>query len=485
MTRKKYQEAEIHPALVAALTSAKSSIQLAIGWISEPGILGLLQKKALAGIRVEIILFEDEASRHDLFNGQTSVESVRLVKVGESLKEQLIDAKFGLIDGGEIVIEGDYRWREGPAGEGRGIILSSDSVTLAKTYRQEFDYLLHYGEMASGAPKPAAGLPELIKRLEVMETLFKMEDTDFLDFRLDGLREFSDDPDIASIIEKIEEEQLEAAFKEVTTFIENHRLALACINPPIDNLLHEIQQLERQISEVSQEVADTQKRMSAFSKLHGEKLGDLLEGILFETKIKAKRIAELDPSKQDVYEEAASDHERYTSSQEAVRSNKLRTLDAREQKELKRLYRKASMKCHPDRVVDELHDQAQAIFLELTEAYKNNDLEQLKTITEQLNNNRMADKSEVLTERKKLESTRKGLIDKLAEWNEKLEELLRQPNSKTINAIDDWDDYFNETRVLLEDQLFRLRTENKAARIQQEKAERMGLPGSGEGFLSD
>jgi adenylate cyclase class IV len=77
------------------------------------------------------------------------------------------------------------------------------------------------------------------------------------------------------------------------------------------------------------------------------------------------------------------------------------------------------------------------------------------------------------------------LIDKLAEWNEKLEELLRQPNSKTINAIDDWDDYFNETRVLLEDQLFRLRTENKAARIQQEKAERMGLPGSGEGFLSD
>ncbi|WP_273446525.1 phospholipase D-like domain-containing protein [Neolewinella agarilytica] len=485
MTRTKYQEAEIHPALVAALTSAKCSIQLAIGWISEPGILGLLQKKALAGIEVEIILFQDGDSQNTLFNGQTSSESVRLVRVGESLKEQLIDAKFGLIDGGEIVIEGDYRWRAGTAGAGREIILSSDAHTLATAYRQEFNYLFHHGEMASGASKPIFGLPDLIKRLEVMQTLFKMEDTDYLAFRLDGLREFSEDPDIAFIVDKIEEEEFASAYDEVTAFIENHRLALACINPPIDNLLHEIQQLERQISEVSQEVADTQKRMSAFSKLHGEKLGDLLEGILFETKIKAKRLAEADPGKQEIYEEAASDHEKYTSSQEAVRKNKTRALDAREQKELKRLYRKASMKCHPDRVVDELHDQAQAIFLELTEAYKNNDLEQLRAITEQLNNNRMADKSEVLTERKKLESTRKGLIDKLAEWNNQLEELLRQPNSKTINAIDDWDDYFNETRVLLEDQLFRLRTENKAAKIQQEKSERLRLTVSGKEAFSD
>ena len=478
MTRTKYQEADINPAVVAALTSAEDSIELAIGWVTEPGILGLLQKKALAGIKVEIVLCEGAGSKETLFSGQTSVESVRLIRVGDDLKEQLIDAKFGLIDGGKIIIEGDYRWQEGSVGEGRTLILSTEATTLGETYQQEFEFLRHHGEIATGATKSEAGLPVLMKRLEVMETLFKLDDTDFLDFRLDGLREFSHDPDVLSIIEKIEEEEFEQAAEEVISFLENHQMALACINPPIDNLLHEIQQLERQISEVSQEVADTQKRMSAFSKLHGEKLGDLLEGILFETKIKAKRIAEVDPSKQDVYEEAASDHEKYTSSQEAVRKNKTRALDAREQKELKRLYRKASMKCHPDRVVDELHDQAQAIFLELTEAYKNNDLEQLRAITDQLNNNRMADKSEVLTERKKLESTRKGLIDKLAEWNGQLEELLRQPNSKTINAIEDWDDYFDETRVLLEDQLFRLRTENKAAEIESKRSTRMRLPGS-------
>jgi len=466
MTRTTYLEADIIPALVAALTSARDSIELAIGWISEPGILGLLQKKALAGVRVEIILCDDAGNQENLFGGQTSAEGVRLIKAGDTLREQLIDAKFGLIDGGKTIIEGDYRWRKGAAGEGRTLILSANAVLLVQTYRQEFDFLKNHGEMASGTSRPKAGLPVLIKRLEVMETLFKLDDTDFLDFRLDGLREFNEDPDVVAIIEDIEEEAFDQAAGKVTRFLENHRMALACINPPIDNLLHEIQQLERQISEVSQEVADTQKRMSAFSKLHSEQLGDLLEGILFETKVKAKRVAEGDPSQQEVYEEAASDHEKYTNSQEAVRKNKTRTLDAREQKELKRLYRKASMKCHPDRVVDELHDQAQAIFLELNEAYKNNDLEQLRAITEQLNSNRMADKSEVLTERKKLESTRKGLIDKLAEWTAQLEELLRQPNSKTINAIDSWDDYFEETKVLLEDQLFRLRTENKAARIE-------------------
>jgi len=428
MTRKHYLAADIKPALVTALTSAKTSIKLATGWISEPSILGLLQKQALAGVQVELILYGHDESRETLFGGQTSTEGVHLIRVGDRLKEQLIDAKFGLVDEGKVIIEGDYSWQKGPAEEGRTLILSANAATLAKTYQQEFEYL-----------------------------------------RLDGLHDFTDDPDVAAIVEKIEDEDFVGAALAVSSFLEDHQIALACVNPPIDNLLHEIQQLEQQVSDVSQEVADTQKRMTAFSKLHGEKLGDLLEGILFETKIKAKRLADNDPAQQDFYEEAASDHEKYTNSQEAARKNKTKTLDAREQKELKKLYRKASMKCHPDRVVDDLHDQAQEIFLELNEAYKNNDLERVRAISEELSNNRMADKSEVLTERKKLESTRKSLLGKLAEWNAQLEALLSQPNSKIINAIDDWDDYFEETRMLLEDQLFRLRTENKTEKLQAEK----------------
>jgi hypothetical protein len=465
MTRTHYLPADVKPALVSALTQAETSILLAIGWISDPSILGLLQKQALAGVRVELILYGHDQSRATLFGGQTSTEGVHIIRVGDKLKEQLIDAKFGLIDAGKVIIEGDYRWQKGPAEEGRTLILTTNATTLAKTYQQEFDYLRHHNDMAGDAKKTSTGLAVLVKRLEVIATLFKLDDTDFLDFRLDGLREFTDDPDVAAIVEKIEEERFAEAAQAVSSFLEDHQIALACVNPPIDNLLHEIQQLEQQISDVSQEVADTQKRMAAFSKLHGEKLGDLLEGILFETKIKAKRLADNDPAQQDFYDEAASDHEKYTNSQEAARKNKTKTLDAREQKELKKLYRKASMKCHPDRVVDDLHDQAQEIFLELNDAYKNNDLEKVRAISEELSNNRMADKSEVLTERKKLESTRKGLLDKLAEWNAQLDTLLSQPNSKTINAINDWDDYFEETRILLEDQLFRLRTENKAAKL--------------------
>ena len=469
MTRKHYLAADIKPALVTALTSAKTSIKLATGWISEPSILGLLQKQALAGVQVELILYGHDESRETLFGGQTSTEGVHLIRVGDRLKEQLIDAKFGLVDEGKVIIEGDYSWQKGPAEEGRTLILSANAATLAKTYQQEFEYLRHHNDMAGDAKKAITGLSMLIKRLEVIATLFKLEDTDFLDFRLDGLHDFTDDPDVAAIVEKIEDEDFVGAALAVSSFLEDHQIALACVNPPIDNLLHEIQQLEQQVSDVSQEVADTQKRMTAFSKLHGEKLGDLLEGILFETKIKAKRLADNDPAQQDFYEEAASDHEKYTNSQEAARKNKTKTLDAREQKELKKLYRKASMKCHPDRVVDDLHDQAQEIFLELNEAYKNNDLERVRAISEELSNNRMADKSEVLTERKKLESTRKSLLGKLAEWNAQLEALLSQPNSKIINAIDDWDDYFEETRMLLEDQLFRLRTENKTEKLQAEK----------------
>ena len=120
------------------------------------------------------------------------------------------------------------------------------------------------------------------------------------------------------------------------------------------------------------------------------------------------------------------------------------------------------MKCHPDRVVEELQSQAEEIFIELNEAYKANDLERVREINKQLKSGIMLTKSDGITELKKLESTYKSLLQKLENWQEKLNQLKADPSFRAVNGIENWEEYFAEKKEILEKQLERLVEFNKA-----------------------
>jgi len=238
-----------------------------------------------------------------------------------------------------------------------------------------------------------------------------------------------------------------------------------CLDPPIDSLRREIQMVEDEIAALSTEYSETQKTLQKFSKMHTESLGKLLQDLLFQTKIKTKIEAKLnedDKEKQAEFEEAKKDHEEYTKSYELSKEEKVKTLTKEEQRELKKLYRFTSMKCHPDRVVEELHDQAEEIFIELNQAYKANDLERVREINQQLKSGIMLAKSEGITELKKLESTYKTLVQKLEGWQEKLNELQADPSYKAVSNIENWETYFSEKKEILEQQLERLVTFNES-----------------------
>jgi len=192
-------------------------------------------------------------------------------------------------------------------------------------------------------------------------------------------------------------------------------------------------------------------------------LGDLLQQLLYQTKVKAEIDAKNndDKEKQDAFEEAEKDHEEYTKSHVEAKKEKLKNLTKAEQKELKKLYRQTSLKCHPDRVVDELHDQAEEIFVELNQAYKANDLEKVREINQQLKSGIMLPKSEGITELKKLESTLKSLTQKLNVWLEKLDQLKEESSFKAVSSIENWDTYFQEKKEILLEQLNRLKEFNE------------------------
>ncbi len=456
MTQQLIQKDEIRPELIKQLTKARRSIHLAIGWLEDSGLMGLLQKKALKGIDVKLMLIKE----HDQQNTsntlkQISKQGAKIIYLDDEHKEHLIDHKFVVIDK-KTVLTGNYAWgyKNGPVED--ELWITSSLPTMAIGYEEEFEYLSIVNQLSTTEKKPPNSTTDLLKKLSVVKVLLNIGDVEFIGLRLKELKAYRKDENVDAICTLLESENYEEALLLSKQFIKYHRPLRACIEPPIDNLRREMQRLEEEISATSNEYNETQKTLHRFSKMHSERLGDLLQKILLQSKIKAAREAAEDASRQEDYEAAKKDHEDYTESHALSKKQKLAVLSKQEQKELKKLYRQTSLKCHPDRVIDDFHDQAEQIFVELNQAYKANDLERVREISQQLKSGIMLAKSEGITELKKLESAVKSLSQKLEGWLEKLEDLKRMPSYHTISTIEDWEVYFEETRRLLENQLERL-----------------------------
>ena len=393
-------------------------------------------------------------------------KGAEIIWIDETFREKLIDYKFGVIDTA-IVLTGNYSWKDKNIQKEETLYITESVSTLASGFEFEFEYLSILNQLSKNEAKPNNPIALLLKKLEVIKALLKIGDSEFIHLRLADLENFKADKNVGKIYTTLEQKSFEEALEMIIEFTTYHDILRACNEPPIDKLRREIQLLEEEIAAASNEFNEIQKTLHKFSKQHSEILGDLLQQILFQTKIKAEIEAKQDEEKQEEYQEAKKDHEEYTRSYELSKKQKLKKLTPQEQKELKKLYRQNSLKCHPDRVIDEFHDQAEEIFVELNEAYKANDLEKVREIADQLKDGIMLSKSEGITELKKLESTVKNLSQKYQAWMDKIEALQKMPTYKTIDNIENWETYFNDTKEVLENQLDRLKEFNSENSTQE------------------
>ena len=455
-----FQNNEIRPVLIKYLTEATESIELAIGWLDDDGIIALLQKKVSEGLAIYLILTERSTQERTKPNLTKLVEmGGRIIWLEEAFKEKLIDFKFGVIDS-SVVLTGNYNWGMIPDPESC-LMISEEMLTFVVGFETEFEYLSILNQLPTDEGKPENLILRLLKKMEVLKTLIRIDDTEFLHLNLDELEFYTEDENVKLIYDHLINADFDGAFSLIQTFCNYHHPLRECIDPPFERLQREIHTLEEEIANVSAEFGETQKKLHQFSKRHSENLGDLLSKILYQTKIKAEIEAKLNEDKEEDFEKAKDDYEEYTKSHKLAQKQKLKVLNASEQKELKKLYRRSSLKCHPDRVVDELHAEAEEIFVELNEAYKSNDLERVREISKQLKEGVMLSKSDGITELKRLESIVKTLSIKLEDWLKKLEDLKETPSYQTISNIENWDVYFEETKDLLEKQLERLQHFNK------------------------
>ena len=248
-----------------------------------------------------------------------------------------------------------------------------------------------------------------------------------------------------------------------TDFINRFRQVTVFVDTEIRALQLEMHALELDISSLDNEKSEAEKTIHDFEIQYNRALGQLLLEILEIRKQIAKKQAEAkpdDPETQQRQSETEEDFNSYYSSYEATKSKPLSTLTADEKTMLKDRYRAAVKLCHPDVVAEAFKAAAQSVFIELQTAYEANDLARVSAILNNLRDGKPFDAAHTaLNEKKQLRHAIEQLRQRREQLIAALQNLKQHDTFMLIQNITDWQLYFDNQKVALEERLVKLNEE--------------------------
>ena len=216
------------------------------------------------------------------------------------------------------------------------------------------------------------------------------------------------------------------------------------------------------------ELDEMQRTLQSFDRQQDAAIGDLLRDFL---DLKRQYLAQMHArfggaERQAQAQQADESFSRYSEShRDQERVDALPELDPQAQQELKRLYRKLAMQCHPDRVdapQDKQH--AQALFQRLQRSYQASDMRGLQSLQAQLETGQ--DSSGARTPGGPSAARRapaqwamelSALQSTLAQQHAQRQEILQSATWRTLVTQSRWDLWFAQQAKHLETEVARYR----------------------------
>lgn len=445
----------IKEVIIENLSNASESIYTAVAWVTDSELIKLLEQKKKEGISINLLLVKDQINEYQKDRiDKLQERGAAIYWLSEQEEDKLMHHKFCVIDKSTVLM-GSYNWSKKAATKNyEDMTVITGSISFAAGFIEEFDRIVgnHFKQETKQAT--LKNIEVLLKRLEVIKTLISIGDVEDIQLQIKKLAPYEQDDTVQSILKALSQKKYGDAATMITNFIQHSQQLSQYIDPTISGLRLEIQMLEVEITAISNEFNEVQQIMHQFSVRHTKELGETINEILYLKKLKFEKEALIAPSKQTEFESAKQDYDKYYQNFERSKEEIVNNLAIEEQQELKKLYRKASLMCHPDKVATEFESAAQSIFIDLNKAYQANDLNRVKEICEQLETGiQFLNKSVEVTEILQLKNLVLTLRKKYQEWFASLNELKSSPSYLKISRIDDWDVYFMEIRKVLQEEL--------------------------------
>ncbi|MGP9687768.1 phospholipase D-like domain-containing protein [Psychrobacter sp. AOP22-C1-C5] len=422
------------------IEKAQSSIYIAVAWFTNKKLFNVMLKKAQQGVIVQLMLSNDHINQqsHIEYN-QLDIGSSGAYLIGDG-KQDLMHNKFCIIDN-DTVINGSYNWSYKAEKNHENILITKGDQVLADQFIKQFKKIrnIYFDHQEDNPELP---LDKIIKRLEIIKNYVVLEDIEDIARENGKLKVYAFQQDIAAITQALQQHSFETAITLIDLFIKNHHALVIYNDIDISALKLEIRQLEHQLNAYDNEKIELEQLCSEFYHRHTQELGSYIKRLLELRKIST----EDDPEE---YAEAVKDEQDYNEQFELESEKEIYQLDDEQRLEIKKAYRQASQICHPDRVNENMKDIAQEIFIKLNEAYKKNDVDEVKQILSELRQDIFKPRSETVSESDQLKVIIKMLKHKIKNLEDEIFMIKGSEDYQTIHSIEDWNSYFEDVKAQL------------------------------------
>ena len=470
---------DIHKVIIKQLEGAESHIHVAVAWFTDKDIFDVLCKKAQSGIKVSLVLVGDDincgAGRLNFTRLENLGAKVTFLPTG-SQDTSLMHHKFCVIDA-KTVITGSYNWSKKARSNDENITIIRDSAEFAYKYLNVFDELcLRVGQQATSL----ISAESVKRRLEMIRHLILLGDYEDVTAQIIKLNPAANEYKLTPIIEVLNGGKYQEALEKINSYLSKFTALVSIEAQEIPRLQFELQILELRLESLSNEKAELERCLIVFNRRHDEVLGDLIKNVLqaraeyarlsFDMKQKEleQEAIQTEEAKAEAKaaeaeaEEAETTYQQYSQQHEQLQHEQaIPELDIEQEKELKTLYRKACNLCHPDKVPEDKKQLAHEIFVELQEAYKSNDIEQVANIYERVKKGDFKQtRASTLT---KTEILKAAIAEIKYQLDKLLTELQVLQTSQSVQLMQragsneaDWQQYFDGQYRLLKNELERV-----------------------------
>ena len=435
------------------LEQAESSIYIAVAWLTNRKLFNILLEKAQQGITVQLMLSNDHINEQSYVDySQLDILNSAAYLIGDG-KKDLMHNKFCVIDS-NTVINGSYNWSYKAEKNHENILITKGDSVLAEQFIRQFKKIRNtYFEYQESTPD--FPLAKIIKRLEILKNYVILEDIEDITRENTKLKAYSFQQEIAMITQALQQNHFDKAITLIDDFIKNHHALVIYNDFDINALKLEIRQLEHQLNAYDNEKIELDKLFSEFYHRHTNELGSYISRLLHLR----KNFTKGNPKQ---YAEAVQNEEDYNEKIKFESEKTIYELDNDQRLELKKAYRQASQICHPDRVNEDMKDIAQEIFIQLNQAYKQNDLAEVQRILSELNQGMFKPQSETVTQKDQLKVILQTLKYKIGKVEEEIIAIKDSEDYQIISHLSDWNVYFEEVKMQLIEEIDYLENEYEA-----------------------
>lgn len=452
----------IRDVIIRKLNAANSSVLVAVAWLTDRGLFDALVSCQRRNVAVSLAILEDSNNR------RTNIAWERLTAAGGNLywipegtsRAGSLHHKFCLIDN-DTVINGSFNWTNRASTADENIVIIQGDPAFAEQFKAAFHKLLD--KHGHDAPSTPIDRTKLLGRLSVIGKLLELEDFDDIEVQLPKLEHAKSLTEIEEIVRLLNLKSWGDAKRAIQSVIDRGLAVTVFVDPAVVELRFQVRMAEVQVAALETEFADMQRRMRVFDFEQETAIGDVIREYLDIKRryLKMKQVVNPTNIGEDAATDADATYQKYEQARAArAKDEEPSRLTEGEQIELKLVYRKLAMQCHPDRVAEEDKMRAKTYFQELQAAYQQNDLGAVYRLKQSI------EAGLGLTHEDHAQELAQALEQRLRELNAVLQNVAKQigtiaqsPTWKTLTQETDWRSWFQDQESKLSSEIKRYRSE--------------------------